>query len=62
MNDGHDARHRTLASRLSYFRNRIAYPGRRSEKPRLEAIESDVLAGLEHLTGDCMGESERPAD
>ena len=60
MNDGHDARHRILAERLSYLRARIAYPDRRPEKLRLEAIEADVLAILEHLTGDYVGELERP--
>ena len=56
----HDARHRILAERLSYLRARIAYPDRRTEELRLEAIEADVLVILEHLTGDCVGEPERP--
>ena len=57
----HDARHRILAERLSYLRARIAYPERRTERLRLEALEADVLAVLECLMGDCAGESERPA-
>ena len=60
MNDGHDARHKRLAERLSYLRARIAYPQRQTEKLRLEALEADVLAILEHLTGDYVGEPERP--
>ncbi|MCH7729548.1 MAG: hypothetical protein IH991_24185 [Planctomycetes bacterium] len=51
MNDGYDARHRILAERLTYLRARIAYPQRRPEKLRLEALEADVLAILEHLMG-----------
>ena len=60
MNHGHDKRHRILVERLRYLYNRIAYPDRRTEKLRLEAIEADVLVILEHLTGDCVGEPERP--
>ena len=56
----HNARRRILAERLSYLRARIAYPDRRTEKLRLEAIEADVLAILEHLTCDYVGEPERP--
>ena len=51
MNHGYDARHRILAERLSYLRNRIAHPDRRTEKLRLEALEADVLVILEYLTG-----------
>ena len=60
MNHGYDARHRILAERLTYLRARIAYPQRRTEKLRLEAIEADVLVILEHLTCDYAGEPERP--
>ena len=60
MNHDHDVLHRILIGRLSYLRNRIAYPQRRTEKLRLEALEADVLAILEHLTGDYVGEPERP--
>ncbi len=59
MNDGYDARHRILAERLTYLRARIAYPQRRPEKLRLEALEADVLAILEHLTCDYVGEPKR---
>ena len=51
MNDGHDARHRILAQRLSYLRQRVANPGVDLEGQRLPALESDVLLILEHLTG-----------
>lgn len=61
MNHGHDARHRILAQRLSYLRQRVANPGVGMEGQRLAALESDMLAILEHLTGDHVGESERPA-
>ena len=37
--------------RLKFLCTRIAYPDRRTEKLRLEALEADVLLILEHLTG-----------
>ena len=61
MNDGHDARHKRLAERLSYLRARIAYPERRTEKLRLEALEADVLLILEHLTGQHPEAADSPA-
>ena len=52
MDHGYDARHRIFAQRLSYLRGRIANPDeRRTEGMRLAALEDDVLAILEHLTG-----------
>ena len=56
----HDTRHKRLAERLSFLRKRIAYSDRHTQSIRLAALEDDVLLILEHLTGDCVGEPERP--
>ena len=53
-------RQQRLAQRLTYLRQRVANPGVGMEGVRLEALESDMLAGLEYLTGQHPEASDSP--
>ena len=53
-------RQQRLAERLGYLRQRVANPGVGMEGQRLEALESDMLAVLEHLTGQHPEASDSP--
>ena len=53
-------RQQRLAQRLTYLRQRVANPGVGMEGVRLEALESDVLLILEHLTGQHPEASDLP--